>query len=230
MVDFIVYLSVCFVIGSLPVGELIARFKTGKTVLQPGTRSTKSPGETFEILGSGSWVAINIIDALKGFAAVSPVATFVLGATPYQQWWLISLGGFVTVIGHCNSPFLGLKGGRGLSPTFGVMVTLLPYPALVASFIGFFLAFWGLSSKPGALSAAAVMPFLSIFWVLLIKPEDLYFLYIVACMSIWTIWEHRSELKKYLGMTDSKNSETGQSQKEKNESGSIDSVLTSEDE
>jgi glycerol-3-phosphate acyltransferase PlsY len=80
------------------------------------------------------------------------------------------------------------------------MATLLPIPAIFAFLIGLWLAFWGLSTKPGALSAAGAMPLLSIIWVLAIKPQDLYYLYIVAFMSLWTFWEHRDELKSYMGI------------------------------
>lgn len=198
---YLVYFALCLLIGSLPVGEIVARLFKGKSLIQKGTRSTLPPSEVFELLGATACMIVNIIDGLKGFVAVYPLATYFIGPEPYRMWWVVTFGGLLTVIGHCNSFILGFKGGRGLMPTFGVMVTLLPYPAILASLLGFFLGFWGLSTKPGALSAAGAMPLLSIAWVLLLKPEDLYYLYIVAFMSLWTIWEHRSEFKNYLGLS-----------------------------
>lgn len=194
------YLSACFLIGSLPIGEIIARIKAGSSLILPGSRSTRPPGEMFDMLGIPTGILICLLDGLKGFIAVYPMARYFFGENPWQFWWIISLGGFLTVFGHCNSLFLGFRGGRGLAPTFGVMITILPVPALIASIIGFCLAFWGLSSKPGALSAAGAMPLLSIAWVMLIKPEEINYLYIVATMSIWTMWEHRDELLSYMGI------------------------------
>ncbi|MBU1108370.1 MAG: glycerol-3-phosphate acyltransferase [Candidatus Riflebacteria bacterium] len=200
MTTIIQYFLACFLIGSLPFGEILARLKTGKSLILPGSRDTRPPGEVFEILGLPLGIFVCLLDCLKGFVAVYPLTVSLIGEDAYSQWWIVGLGGILTVIGHCNSPFLGFKGGRGLAPTFGVMVTLLPVPALLSMFLGLFLAFWGLSSKPGALSAAGAMPLLSIAWVFLVKFQDLDYLYIVAFMSSWTMWEHRSELKNYLGI------------------------------
>jgi glycerol-3-phosphate acyltransferase PlsY len=201
------YLLACFLIGSVPLGEIFARIKSGKSIIQPGSRNTIPPGEMFEILGIPAGIIVCLLDGAKGFVNVFPLAIYFLGPDPYSRWWVISLAGLLTVIGHCNSPFLGFKGGRGLAPTFGVMATLLPVPAFISLFLGLWLAFWGLSSKPGALSAAGAMPLLSIAWVMGVKPENLDYLYVVAFMSLWTMWEHREELKNYMGMKSSSDSE-----------------------
>jgi len=201
------YFIACFLIGSLPFGEVVARLKAGKSLLLPGSRDTLPPGEVFEILGIPTGIIVCLLDCMKGFLAVYPITLRMIGAEAYSQWWVVGIGGILTVIGHCNSPFLGFRGGRGLAPTFGVMVTLLYVPALISLVLGLSLAFWGLSSKPGALSAAGAMPLLSIAWVFLVKPGDINYLYIVAFMSILTMWEHRSELKNYLGIKTLSNSE-----------------------
>ena len=44
------------------------------------------------------------------------------------------------------------------------------------------------------------MPLLSIGWVIAINPADINYLYVVATMSIWTMWEHRDELLSYMGI------------------------------
>ena len=44
------------------------------------------------------------------------------------------------------------------------------------------------------------MPLLSIAWVLAIRPDEINYLYVVATMSIWTMWEHRDELLSYMGI------------------------------
>ncbi|KAF1079772.1 MAG: hypothetical protein GQF41_3889 [Candidatus Rifleibacterium amylolyticum] len=214
MTTFVTYFIACFLIGSLPFGEIVARLKTGKSLLLPGSRDTRLPGEVFEILGIPTGIIVCLLDCMKGFLAVYPVTVKMIGADAYSQWWVVGIGGILTVIGHCNSPFLGFRGGRGLAPTFGVMVTLLYVPALISLVLGLSLAFWGLSSKPGALSAAGAMPLLSIAWVFLVRPGDINYLYIVAFMSIWTMWEHRSELKNYLGIKTLSSSEVPSTDKE----------------
>lgn len=196
----LIYLFGCFIIGSLPLGEILSRIKTGKSLILEGGRTTVEPAKMFELLGIPAGIIVCLLDFLKGFVTSFPLAVWLLGPEPYHNWDVISFGGLLTVIGHCNSPFLNFKGGRGLAPTFGVMATLLPIPAICAFLIGLCLSFWGLSTKPGALSAAGAMPLFAIMWVLLIKPQELFYLYIVAFMSLWIFWEHRDELKNYLGI------------------------------
>jgi glycerol-3-phosphate acyltransferase PlsY len=200
MNSIIAYLLASFLIGALPFGELASRLKTGKSLIKEGTRTTLPPSEVFSLLGIPTGLIICLLDFTKGFLCSYPLAVFFLSPEPYHHWGWISLASLLCVIGHCNSPFLGFKGGRGLAPTSGIMATLLPIPAVLSLLLGFFLAFWGLSSKPGALSAAGAMPLLSIIWVLKIKPQDLFYLYIVAFMALWTFWEHRDELKSYMGI------------------------------
>ncbi len=196
----LIYLCAAYFIGSLPFGEILSRLKTGKSLILEGTRTTVAPAKMFELLGIATGTLICLLDFFKGFLVAYPLAALTFGENPYVNWGWISLASLLTLIGHCNSVFLGFKGGRGLSPTVGVMASLLPIPAAIAFCLGLFLAFWGLSTKPGALSAAGAMPLLSIIWVLVVKPQDLFYLYIVAFMSLWTFWEYRDELKSYMGI------------------------------
>ena len=130
MSQVLIYLAACFLIGSIPFGELISRLKTGQSLLLHGTRTTVAPAKLFELLGIPLGIIICLLDFFKGFITSYPLAVWLFGPQPYQYWGWITFGGIFTVIGHCNSPFLGFKGGRGLAPTFGVMATLLPFPAV----------------------------------------------------------------------------------------------------
>ena len=203
MQQYLAFALLAYLIGCLPTGAFFARFKKGKSLLEPGTRSTKRPQDVFEILGIPLGIFVSILDILKGILVVRFLTTAFFGPTGIQTWWIVAVGGLLVVIGHCNSALLGFKGGRGLAPTFGALVSIFPVPAILSALLGAWLAFWGLSTKPGALSAAGVMPILSIAWVTWFRPEEPYYLFVVAFMSLWTMWEYRDELNNYLGLSDS---------------------------
>ncbi|SFV62237.1 Acyl-phosphate:glycerol-3-phosphate O-acyltransferase PlsY [hydrothermal vent metagenome] len=75
------------------------------------------------------------LDALKG--AIVVLIAMALGAEPSVLWTIAVL----SVLGHCFSPFLGFEGGKGVATGFGVLLVLLPIPALIA------IATWFIAGK-----------------------------------------------------------------------------------
>jgi glycerol-3-phosphate acyltransferase PlsY len=190
-----------YFVGCIPTGTIFSKIKGKSSLLEPGTRSTKMPGEIFKILGIPTGIIVSLLDTLKGFLVVTFLLKYLLGPSALDSWWTVSLGAMLVVIGHCNSALLGFRGGRGLAPIFGVSLAILPVPAILSCLLGLSLAFWGLSSKPGALSAAGAMPLFSILWVSTLSPNtNINYLYVVAFLSLWTMWEQRDELKNYMGI------------------------------
>lgn len=198
---YFLYFFCAYLVGSFPTGTIASRLKGGESVIIPGERTTKSVGDVFNILGMKLGLLVTAIDVLKGWIVVFPLISLIIGPDGHFSWWIVSLGGLLVVIGHCNSAFLGFKGGRGLATTFGVLITILPVPALISCLIWASLSFWGLSTKPGALSAAGAMPVISVPWVWWFQRERLFYLFVVAFLSLWTLWEHRESLMSYMGIT-----------------------------
>jgi len=193
------YFLAVYLIGSIPVGDLLARLFHRESVLKPGEWTTKDSGDVFRILGMKLGLLVTVLDILKGWLALSPLLVNLARPTPDQAVWVMCLGGVLAVFGHCHSIFLGFRGGKGLAPTAGVLFTILPVPAFVSFLFWAAISFWGLSVRPGAVSAAGVMPIASILYIYFIAPEKLDFLYVVAALSIFTMWEYRVNLLSYMG-------------------------------
>ena len=62
-------------------------------------------------------VAVLLLDALKGFAPT--LAAGALGG-PFPA----TLAAFAAIVGHCWSPFLGFKGGKGVATLLGTVIAL----------------------------------------------------------------------------------------------------------
>ncbi len=194
------YFLLAYLLGSIPTGTIAARLQGKGSLFAPGERSPLKSGEVFEILGLGVGLVVTFLDFLKGLVTVWPLHDWLISTHDQDHWWVISVGAFLVVFGHCNSAWLGFKGGRGLSTTFGVMSYLLPVPAVLAFLLWGCLAFWGLSTRPGALSAAGAMPLLSIPYVWWFRADKFELLILVAFLSILTMWEYRTALLAYLGV------------------------------
>jgi acyl phosphate:glycerol-3-phosphate acyltransferase len=200
MESFLIYLVVAYLVGALPTGTVAARLLGRGSLFDPGQRQTRRIGDVFKVLGLKVGLLVTFFDVLKGTFVVWPLISLLLGPGGHQVWWVVSSGALCAVIGHCNSAFLGFRGGRGLATSFGALLPLLPVPTLGSSLVYASLAFWGLSTRPGALSGAGILPIFSILWVTLVQPERQFYLYVVAFLSLWTLWEQRESLEGYLGL------------------------------
>jgi glycerol-3-phosphate acyltransferase PlsY len=195
-----VYFLPAYLVGSIPTGTIAARLQGKGSLFAPGERSPLKAGEVFEILGIPVGLLVTFLDFLKGLIVVWPLHDWLINTHDQDHWWVVSVGAFLVVFGHCNSAWLGFKGGRGLSTTFGVMMYLLPVPAVLAFLLWGCLAFWGLSTRPGALSAAGAMPLLSLPYVWWFRADKFELLMLVALLSLLTLWEYRAALLGYLGL------------------------------
>jgi glycerol-3-phosphate acyltransferase PlsY len=149
---------VAFLLGSIPFGVIVARaFK----VTDLTRRGSGNIGATNVSRVVGFWPAGAItfaLDVLKGTlpvflaspAGVAWIAPMIgLDATHLPEFfpWAVGLS---AVLGHCFTPWLRFKGGKGVATGFGVIVVLSPWAAL-AGIVAFSLAF--LARRVGSLSS-----------------------------------------------------------------------------
>jgi glycerol-3-phosphate acyltransferase PlsY len=159
-----------FLIGSIPFGLLTARIFRVKDLTQRGSGNI---GATNVSRVLGFWPAgfiTLLLDVLKGAAPVAIIAYTGLAeslgslmqvpsatalVTPLLVWSV----GLFAVLGHCFSPWLHFKGGKGVATGIGVILVLSPISAL-AGIIGFIFAFaltqvGAMGSMTGMVFAAA---------------------------------------------------------------------------
>jgi glycerol-3-phosphate acyltransferase PlsY len=107
---------VAFVVGSVPFGVLISRAFYGTDIRQAGSGNIGA-ANALRTLGRRGAVIVLALDALKGFAPA--LAAGALGG-PLAA----SAAALAAVVGHCWSPFLGFKGGKGVATAFGALFAL----------------------------------------------------------------------------------------------------------
>ncbi len=115
-----------FLIGSIPFGYIIGVvfFKTDIRKSGSGNIGAMNAMRT---IGKGGAVAVLLLDALKGFLPPFLVLHFGL-LPPYGA----AAAALAAVVGHCFSPWLGWKGGKGVATSFGAIFALCPAAGLVA--------------------------------------------------------------------------------------------------
>jgi glycerol-3-phosphate acyltransferase PlsY len=142
-----VALVMAYVIGSLPISFLVARFVSGTDLRTFGNRTISG---TNVGLSSGfpAMALAGVLDIAKGAVAVAPVAS--------RPGWAVAAAG-CAVVGHNWSVFLMGAGGRGISPGIGA-TAVLAWPGAVLLGLGLILGKATRHTSLGSFIAQASLP------------------------------------------------------------------------
>lgn len=106
--------------GSVPVSQLAARRASGADLRSVGS-GTVSGSSLFEVAGFGPLAVAGVAELAKG--AAGPLL-----AGPARRG-LGAMAAALAVVGHDWSPWLGFRGGRGVSLVIGAGVVCCPQAA-----------------------------------------------------------------------------------------------------
>ncbi len=118
--NYLLIAIVGYLIGSIPTAYLVLR-KKGINILESGTGNVGTMN-ALRVSGSKtSGIIVFIIDFLKGLLAVY-LTELIFG----KDFTFMITALLFAVVGHCFSPWIKFKGGRGLATTLGGFVILAP--------------------------------------------------------------------------------------------------------
>jgi len=138
--NILLYLAT-YLVSGIPFGYLLAKQFAGVDIKSAGsgnigaTNVLRVVKEKDPKLAKKLGGATLLLDALKGMLFIFIAKA--LGAPEGVLWTLAVLA----VVGHCFSLFLGFEGGKGVATGLGVLLVMMPIPALIA------IATWLISSK-----------------------------------------------------------------------------------
>jgi glycerol-3-phosphate acyltransferase PlsY len=178
------FVIIAFFCGSLPFSVWIGRLFLGLDVRSFGDGN---PGATnvFRAGSKPAGFAVLLLDVSKAAAPVG-IAYFNLGMRGAAMF-LIAIA---PILGHAFSPFLGFRGGKALSTSFGVWIGLTVWKASLPGVIG---ALVGLAifTRPGW---AVLLGLAGILVALLLWIPDPLFLLVLAAESLLLAWTYRGDL------------------------------------
>jgi acyl phosphate:glycerol-3-phosphate acyltransferase len=144
----IALLIASFLIGAIPWGYVAGKASRGidlRTVGSGGTGATN----VLRTLGARASALVALLDILKGLLPV-----IVARAAGFDAAW-VATAAVATVAGHCWSPFIGFKGGKGVATGAGATIGLFPQLLLVVPVMA--LVVWTTKYVSlGSLTAAAL--------------------------------------------------------------------------
>lgn len=144
------WVALAYFLGSLPFAVWVARLR-GKNVLREGSGN---PGalNVRRVAGWRAGLAVLLLDMAKGLAAVA------LPWWRHAPWTLVMITGVAVVAGHCFSPFLKFRGGRGIATTGGVLLLISPLAMLGILALGAVLMALARRPEPAALAMIFATP------------------------------------------------------------------------
>jgi len=189
-------LAMGYLIGSLPMGVIVARL-TGGT--DPRTVGSGRTGGT-NTLRAGGWgraIAVASLDLAKGAV---PILIARAADAPVE---VQALTGLAAVLGSWKSVFLGFHGGRGVATGVGGMIAIAPWIVPLA-LPAFAIIIWttryvslgsilGTAFGAGVVIVAIIAGRLDAAWLLYVIPGEI---------IIWVA--HRDNIERLLNHTERK--------------------------
>ncbi len=143
---------IAFLIGSIPWGVVISRTFYRTDIRQSGSGNIGAMN-ALRTLGKSGAIAVLLLDAGKG---IIPTAVAI---AVFHDLHLAALVATFAVLGHCFSPWLGFKGGKGVATSFGAIFAL-SWPAGLCSVVGWLVGALSTTySSVGSMLGNIVAPF-----------------------------------------------------------------------
>lgn len=191
-------LVAAFFLGSIPCGVVVGKLVYG---IDPRDSGSHSIGATNvnRTMGTKAGVGVMLLDMLKGVAGVGLarlVAAFALGwASSTPQFDGIIYGAVAFgIAGHIYSPWLGFKGGKGISTGFGTLV--MADWRIGAGIVVVFLLF---AVVTRIVSVGSMMAAVSVtVWALTFHWGSVPCFIFCLLVTVMVVYAHRANIKRLL--------------------------------
>ena len=117
--------AIAFAVGSVPFGYLVGRLFYRTDIRAQGSGNIGAMN-ALRTLGKRGAAIVLVLDAIKGFVPVYFAARW------SHNEPITAAVAIAAVLGHCFSPWLGWKGGKGVATSFGAIFGLSWKAGLVA--------------------------------------------------------------------------------------------------
>jgi len=179
-------IAVCFALGSIPFA-VVSMWGTGVDIT---TFGSGNPGFNNVLRYS----KVRAIFCLIGDVGKGLLATWLFarpGVIGVEEW----LFGMAAVIGHCFSPWLKFKGGKGIATAAGVMLYLYPVILLPCVMVYVALRFIGGRKQWKERGFIASISASILFTILLLSRESMQMAALGVALLAFVAWRHKRNIQ-----------------------------------
>ena len=177
---------ISYMIGSISFSYLIGRKIAGIDIRSHGSGNAGATN-TLRVLGKGPGIAVLILDALKGLAAMG--ITYLLTADPLAY----AVSGLFAIAGHNWPIFFGFRGGKGIATTLGVALGFSPLAFLIGAAVAVAAIFFTRYVSLGSLLLVTILPVVIFF---LDKPAP--YVWTSVILAVFAYIRHYENIRNLL--------------------------------
>ncbi|MBN1866187.1 glycerol-3-phosphate 1-O-acyltransferase PlsY [Candidatus Sumerlaeota bacterium] len=202
-----------FLLGGVPFAFILVKKIRGIDIRTVGSGNVGASNAK-RVLGWPMGILILILDILKGVVAAwalpwimdtvfqSASASILnrLGGTNGMGLCL----GLVAFLGHCYSPFLRFKGGKGVATALGVYLVVAPKAALLTLVVCLAIVLATRMVSLASVTGAVLLPAAILAFGWQREPRPWVVFAITSVLSLIVILRHRSNVRRLLKGTEHK--------------------------
>jgi acyl phosphate:glycerol-3-phosphate acyltransferase len=186
-------LLIAYLLGAIPFGYLLVRWKTGSDVRSAGSGNIGATN-VLRTTGRAAGVATLLLDMAKGYLAV-----WIAGALTHEDPLWMSAAALAVIAGHAYPVFLKFKGGKAVASFVGAFACLAPLALLADMVVFVAMVYWTRHISMGSIVGAATFPLA--VWLILQPPLPVEIAAIVGAAFI--IYKHSSNMHRLRAGTES---------------------------
>jgi glycerol-3-phosphate acyltransferase PlsY len=191
-----------YLAGGIPFAYLITRWKTGRDIRAVGSGNVGATN-VGRLLGLQYFILVFVLDFAKGVLPVLLARCLSQSVPLAGASYLPEVVGFAAILGHVFPIYLGMRGGKGVSTTIGVLVSLVPWETLAGLLA--FLVVTAMTRWVSAGSIAFVAMLAGVYFARSSAPwnhENIALSAIVLFIAALVIIKHRSNIARILSGTE----------------------------
>ncbi len=181
-------LGLAYLIGSIPWGYMLMRFRKGQDIREYGS-GRMGMSNVLRTGGGKMAVVVLALDTGKGILAVA-LAREVLGSPTGE-----AAAGLLVLVGHNWPVFLQFRGGRGVLTGLGGLAVMAPIAAAVAAFSFLPIALLSRYLSLGSILGVVIGSFCMLGLGLAGVYSIIYAIY-AFLGSAMIIWQHRDNIQR----------------------------------
>jgi acyl phosphate:glycerol-3-phosphate acyltransferase len=186
-------LAVAYLLGAIPFGYFIVKWKTGGDVRASGSGNIGATN-VLRTTGRAAGIATLLLDIAKGYAAVLLAARWT-----DRDHLVVSAAALAVMAGHAFPVFLKFKGGKAVATFVGAFLCMAPF-ALAAEMVVFIaVVAWTRHISMGSIVGAATFPLA----VWLIEKSPIPFVAAAIIGGAFIIYKHSSNIARLRAGTES---------------------------
>jgi acyl phosphate:glycerol-3-phosphate acyltransferase len=182
-----------YLLGAIPFGYLLVRWKTGGDVRASGSGNIGATN-VLRTTGKAAGIATLLLDIGKGYLAVWLAGRL----TDHDPLWM-SVAALTVMAGHAYPVFLKFKGGKAVASFVGAFLCLTPGALAVEVIVFVAVVAWTRHISMGSIVGAATFPLA--VWLILKSPPP-----VVAAAVIggaFIIYKHSANIARLRAGTES---------------------------